>query len=42
MVSKFDGQVRRQNLSRAEGLSRLEKNEDPLAGERGRDMGQAI
>jgi hypothetical protein len=42
MVSEFDGEVRRQNLSRAEGLSRLEKNDDPLARERGRDMGKAI
>jgi Protein of unknown function (DUF2937) len=42
MVSEFDGEVGRQNLTRAEGLSRLEKNDDPLARERGRDTRKAI
>ncbi len=42
MVSEFDGEVQRQNLTRAEGLSRLEKNDDPLARERGQDMSKAI
>ncbi len=42
IVSKFDGEVQRQNLSRAEALKRLEDNADPLARERGADMGEAI
>ena len=29
IVSEFDAEVRRQNLTRAEGLSRLEHNDDP-------------
>jgi hypothetical protein len=42
IVSEFDAEVRRQNLTRAEGLSRLEHNDDPLARERGEDMRKAI
>ena len=42
IVSKFNGEVQRQNLSRAEALKRLEDNTDPLARERGEDMGEAI
>jgi Protein of unknown function (DUF2937) len=42
MVSEFDGEVQHENLTRVEGLSRLEKNDDPLARERGQDMGKAI
>jgi Protein of unknown function (DUF2937) len=42
IVSEFDAEVRRQNLTRAEGLSRLEGNDDPLARERGEDMDKAI
>src|ERR1700722_3215204 len=42
MVSEFDGEVQRQNLTRAEGLSRLDRNDDPLARERGQDIGNAI
>jgi Protein of unknown function (DUF2937) len=42
IVSEFDAEVRRQNLTRAEGLSRLEHNDDRLARERGKDMERAI
>jgi hypothetical protein len=42
IVSEFDAEVQRQNLSRAEALKRLEDNTDPLARERGEDMGEAI
>jgi hypothetical protein len=42
VVSEFDAEVRSQNLTRAEGLSRLEHNDDPLARERGQDMLKAI
>ena len=42
IVSEFDAEVLRQNLSRAEALKRLEDNADPLARERGEDMDKAI
>jgi hypothetical protein len=42
IVSEFDAEVRRQSLSRAEALKRLEDNSDPLARERGEDMDKAI
>jgi hypothetical protein len=42
IVSEFDAEVRRQNLTRAEGLKRLEDNDDPLARQRGEDMTEAI
>jgi Protein of unknown function (DUF2937) len=42
IVSEFDAEVRGQNLTPAEGLSRLEHNDDPLARERGDDMNKAI
>ena len=42
IVSEFDAEAQRKNLNRAEGLSRLENNDDPLARERGQDMGRAI
>jgi hypothetical protein len=42
IVSEFDAEVQRQNLSRADALKRLENNTDPLARERGVDMGKAI
>ena len=42
IVSEFDSEVQRQNLSRAEALKRLEDNSDPLARERGEDMNKAI
>jgi hypothetical protein len=42
IVSEFDSEVQRQNLSRAEALKRLEDNTDPLARERGDDMDKAI
>ena len=42
IVSEFDAEAQRQNLTRAEGLKRLEDDADPLARERGEDMGKAI
>ena len=42
MIAEFDAEVRAENLTRAEGLSRLETNADPLARERGEDMAEAI
>ena len=42
IVSEFDAEVQRQNLTPAEGLKRLENNSDPLARERGEDMGKTI
>ena len=42
VVSEFDAEAQRQNLTRAEGSKRLEHNADPLARERGQDMGRAI
>ena len=42
IVSEFDAEVQRQNLSRAAALQRLEDSTDPLARERGEDMGEAI
>ena len=42
IVSEFDAEVQRHNLSRAEALKRLEDNSDPLARERGEDMDRAI
>jgi Protein of unknown function (DUF2937) len=42
IVSEFDAEVQRQNLTPAEGLKRLEDNSDPLTRERGEDMGKAI
>jgi hypothetical protein len=42
IVSEFDSEVQRQNLSRAEGLKRLKDNPDSLARARGEDMGKAV
>ncbi len=42
IVLEFDDEVRRENLTRAEGLKRLEDNDDPLARERRGDIGRAI
>jgi Protein of unknown function (DUF2937) len=42
IIAEFDAEARRQNLTPAEGLSRLEDNADPLARERGEDMAEAI
>jgi hypothetical protein len=42
IVSEFDAEVQRQNLSRGEALKRLKDNADSLARERGEDMGKAI
>ena len=35
MVARFDAEVAGQSLNRAQGLERLEKNDDPLARQRG-------
>jgi hypothetical protein len=42
IVSEFDDEVQRRNLTRAGGLSQLEHNDDSLARERGKDMRKAI
>ena len=42
IIAEFDAEARAQNLTPAEGLSRLEGNADPLARERGQDMAAAI
>ena len=42
IVAQFDAEVQRENLTPAEGLSRLEDNADPLARQRGEDMAEAI
>jgi hypothetical protein len=42
IVSEFDAEIQRRSLTRAEALRRLEDNTDPLARERGEDMGQAV
>jgi Protein of unknown function (DUF2937) len=42
IIAEFDAEAQRQNLTPAEGLSRLEDNADPLARERGADMAEAI
>ena len=42
IVSEFEAEVRGQNLTRAEGLERLEDNGDPLARQRGEDMTETI
>ena len=42
IIAEFDAEARAQNLTPAEGLSRLEGNADPLARQRGEDMAEAI
>jgi hypothetical protein len=42
IVSEFDAEAQRQDLTPAEALKRLEGNSDPLARERGEDTGKAI
>jgi hypothetical protein len=42
MIAEFDAEVRAENLTPAEGLSRLEASADPLACERGEDVAKAI
>jgi hypothetical protein len=42
IIAEFDAEALRQNLTPAEGLSRLEANADPLARQRGEDMAEAI
>ena len=41
-VAEFDSEVQRENLSRAGALKRLMDNSEPLARERGEDMGEAL
>ena len=42
IIAEFDAEARAQNVTPAEGLSRLEGNADPLARQRGEDMAEAI
>ncbi len=42
IVAEFDAEAARGNLTRIEALGRLERNDDPLARERGADMSEAI
>jgi hypothetical protein len=42
LVSEFDAEAQRQNLSEPEALKRLEDNSDRLARDRGADMAEAI
>jgi Protein of unknown function (DUF2937) len=42
IVAEFDAETERENLTPAEGLSRLEQNPDPLARQRGEAMAETI
>jgi len=42
IVAKFDAEVQRENLTPAEGLSRLDQNADPLARQRGEAIAETI
>jgi Protein of unknown function (DUF2937) len=42
IVAEFDAEVQSENLTPAEGLSRLDQNADPLARQRGEDMVETI
>ena len=42
IVAEFDAEAGRENLTRAEALGQLERNDDPLARDRGEDMRKAI
>jgi hypothetical protein len=42
IISEFDAEAKRQDLTPTQGLRRLEDNDDPLASERGEDMAEAI
>jgi hypothetical protein len=42
IVAQFDAEVQRENLTPAEGLSRLDQNADPLARQRAEDMAGTI
>jgi Protein of unknown function (DUF2937) len=42
IIAEFDAEARRQDLTPAEGLTRLESNVDPLARQRGEDMAEAM
>ena len=42
IVAEFDAEAQRDNLTPAEGLSRLEENADPLARQRGEAMAETI
>ena len=41
-MAEFDSEAARQNLTPGEALTRLERNADPLARQRGEDMAEAI
>jgi Protein of unknown function (DUF2937) len=42
LVADFDDEAAREGLAPPQAVARLERNSDPLASERGRDMAQAI
>jgi hypothetical protein len=42
IIAEFDAEAQRQNLTPAEGPSRLEDNADPLARQRGEDMAETV
>jgi hypothetical protein len=42
IVAQFDADTARRSLTRAEGLDRLSKNDDPLARQRGEAIAQEI
>ena len=42
IIAEFEGEVRAENFTPAEGLRRLEANADPLARERGEDIAEAM
>jgi hypothetical protein len=42
IVAEFDAEAQRENLTPAQGLSRLDQNADPLARKRGEDMAGTI
>jgi len=42
MIAEFDAEAKDQSLSREQGLERLNRNDDPLARQRGQAVGQEI
>ncbi len=42
MIAEFDAEAQRQSLTREQGLSRLERNDDPLARERAEAMTEEV
>ena len=42
IIARFDAEVQAENLTPAEGVRRLEQNDDPLARQRGEDMAETI